>query len=243
MTRVPAGAILLVVAVTFGVLISVSVPADGVRVDVDTSETAVTQGEFITFTTEVVIRDGEAIPIDSIELRLEGEQSSTVTFEVDGTERTSRPWVRSIDRTFDNASYAVRPSRYGYDERTDENVSFGSGRGYGDNAAKLPGALRYEITVDTSTLATGDYRVETRVVASDGTTAHEYSSAAVPFTIEGTLGTAEATGPVEPPVDDTQGEESGFAAADVAILAAVLVVLFAAGYFSAGPAYEWYRNR
>lgn len=231
--------------------------------DVETtaSSEVVQQGDTLTVTAAVTFQAGERLPVEAIELRLRGAESRTFAFDLTGTRQSAAPWVQSVSRVRDTTSFSSVGARFGYDEQSGQNVTFGSGRGYGDNTGRSPATLGYEVVVDTSTLPHGEYRAEAVVVAGDGTSRYAYPSTDTRFVVvqqapdddEGSGGAVQsnAGGPggevadagTVPSQDDPINRDptTGFDLfAGVVLL--VSLVTIAAGYLSLSEVYAWYRG-
>ncbi|HVY01599.1 MAG TPA: hypothetical protein VHA12_02440 [Candidatus Nanoarchaeia archaeon] len=124
------------------------------------SVSAPIKGEIVSTTATIDVQSNERISFDSINLILSGAANSTCTFDVSGNNLTTCEGIE-IDLLSNTAS-----SGYGY------GYGYGYNYGYGFNNGLSNGQLKYNITLNTTGFAEGDYSL----ILQTSLGGHEYKS-------------------------------------------------------------------
>ncbi|MCK5396804.1 MAG: right-handed parallel beta-helix repeat-containing protein, partial [Thermoplasmata archaeon] len=155
--------------------------AGAIIVEINNLELAYEKGETITIIAEVLIEDGERIPINNMFLEIAGASNQDSWFNVDGSSISVPPWISITLLSEFNSNYGYGYGydyyyydygyRYGYDHNYGygygEGFEFGYGYGY-------VGILKYQIEIDSSFLNTGNHSMQLH--AETGNIIHEQFS-------------------------------------------------------------------
>jgi len=145
-------------------LLVFSGPAEAFSISLDIPDTSTEKGGINVFTGEVNIQSGENLPIEYLELQLDGPESVNCKFNVNGSIISGCKGIAIQQISTTGYGYGYGYGEYGY------GYSFGYGYGY------TQGKLKYEFTLNTSDYATGDYDTGLNVIV-DGKTFSESGDA------------------------------------------------------------------
>ena len=174
--------------------------AGAVIVEINGLEPSYEKGETITIIAEVLIEDGERIPINNMLLEIGGASIQNASFNTDGSTISVPPWINITILSQFNPDYGYG---YGYDyyyydygPRYGYDYNFGYGYGYGEGfdfgyGYGYVGLLKYQIEIDSSFLNTGNHSMQLH--ADTGNIIHQRFSSVVYYFDVGTGG----SGPVQ----------------------------------------------
>ena len=147
------------------ILLILSGPANAVLVEISGLSSEYTKGNEVKFKISITLHDPDKyVPITNFSLNLMGPTPNVWIFDTTGTViplDTGNITINGI--SVPNATTYGGPGEgFGEDSNTGENFSFPSGFGYGSNSGAGDGGnvtYIYEVTLYTTNLATGDYKV------------------------------------------------------------------------------------
>ncbi|MBU4221783.1 MAG: PGF-pre-PGF domain-containing protein [Euryarchaeota archaeon] len=188
------------------VMLILSGPAQAVLVTISGLQTTYKPGSYVNFTVSIEISDPDAfVPMSNISVDVTGPQNINTTFALDGTPKSSNSIISitpvSIPRPVDFG--------YGYghgnDSRLGYGYNFGYGYGYGYGYGAGGGTLTYiyNVSINTTSLPTGNY-MAIASLNTGKTNKPAFTSALSTFTITTLIGAPNITSFAPPtPVDNT----------------------------------------
>lgn len=190
------------------ILLILSGPANAVLVEISGLSPEYTKNNEVKFKISMTLHDPDKyVPITNFSLNLVGPTPNVWIFDTTGkviSQNTDN--INIIGVSVPNATTYGGPGEgFGEDANTGENFSFPSGFGYGSNSGGGGGNVTYiyDVTLSTTNLATGDYKVTASLNTEKDTTGKEisFTSTEAQFSIK--------PAPVTPPTSGGGGGGGG----------------------------------
>ncbi len=159
-----ASAVVLVLLLM--VFMNRSGPTEAVTLSVTGLSGAIEQGQSVSFSVDVFIFAGERIPVQSIEVRMEGPTPVVLTFSPQGEVMSGSSQVSSVRLA--SSPFSGWGDLYGFDPQEEQGYFFADGPGFGFGYGS-PGStnLTYQLVLETASMETGDYTVKVVVNTGD----------------------------------------------------------------------------
>jgi|GEM_PF-6812785 len=175
------------ITLTIVLMLVLSGPASAVTIKISGLDTEYTKGNNVEFQVSITLHSPDKfVPISNFSLNLSGPTSKIWIFDPNGTLIPDDPTNIVITNiSTPNASVYGPGVGYGVDSNTGEGFDFGSGFGYGSNfGAGNTGnvTFTYNVTLYTTNLATGTYKV-TANLNTDNSTKPSFTSSEATFTV------------------------------------------------------------
>lgn len=143
-----------VITILIVMMLIISGPAQAVSIILSGLQSSYTQGDSVNFQVNITINDPDQfVPVTNISLNITGPSKLKSVFKLDGTLLSGDPSISITHvKTPGQAEFGYG---YGFDTNMGQGFNFGYGYGYGARGGKLN--YSYNVSINTTSLAVGDY--------------------------------------------------------------------------------------